>query len=146
MSNYNAAPGWYPDGQGNQRYWDGAAWSEHVTPMYPGGGTSMPAAAQTPLPTKAQPLAAADLIASGEEITNTIEAPEGKVSITSKNVVISEANGQVTLLARSQVTSASAAPNDLGGYSVLIQAGGLSKTISAASADDAKVLIGLAAG
>ena len=106
----------------------------------------MPAAAQTPLPTKAQPLAAADLIASGEEITNTIEAPEGKVSITSKNVVISEANGQVTLLARSQVTSASAAPNDLGGYSVLIQAGGLSKTISAASADDAKVLIGLAAG
>ena len=145
MSNYNAAPGWYPDGQGNQRYWDGAAWSEHVTPMYPAGGTT-PAAAQAPLPTKPEPLAAADLIASGEEITNTIEGPEGTISITSKSVVNGAAGGQVTLLARSQVSSVSATPNDLGGYTVTIQAGGVTQTISAANADDAKTLVGLAAG
>lgn len=28
-------PGWYPDGQGNQRYWDGAGWTEHVQPQQP---------------------------------------------------------------------------------------------------------------
>lgn len=25
-----APAGWYPDGQGNERYWDGSAWTEHV--------------------------------------------------------------------------------------------------------------------
>ncbi|WP_157805193.1 DUF2510 domain-containing protein [Mumia flava] len=25
-----AAAGWYPDGQGNERYWDGSSWTEHV--------------------------------------------------------------------------------------------------------------------
>ena len=91
-------------------------------------------------------MAAADLIASGEEITNTVEGPEGTISITSKSVVISAASGQVTLLARSQVSSVSATPNDLGGYTVTIQAGGVTQTISAANADDAKTLVGLAAG
>lgn len=28
----NAAPGWYPDGTGGQRWWNGAAWSEHTAP------------------------------------------------------------------------------------------------------------------
>lgn len=28
--NQQAPAGWYPDGRGNQRYWDGAAWTEHV--------------------------------------------------------------------------------------------------------------------
>ena len=26
---------WYPNGNGNERYWDGAAWTEHV--RQPGG-------------------------------------------------------------------------------------------------------------
>lgn len=26
------APGWYPDGQGNERYWDGLAWTEQIRP------------------------------------------------------------------------------------------------------------------
>ena len=32
-----ATPGWYPDPQmpGTQRYWDGAAWSDHVAPAAP---------------------------------------------------------------------------------------------------------------
>jgi hypothetical protein len=25
-------PGWYPDGQGGQRWWDGSAWTEHTQP------------------------------------------------------------------------------------------------------------------
>lgn len=25
--------GWYPDGQGQQRYWDGYQWTEHVAPL-----------------------------------------------------------------------------------------------------------------
>jgi len=28
--NEQAAAGWYPDGQGNQRYWDGSAWTDQV--------------------------------------------------------------------------------------------------------------------
>ena len=25
-------PGWYPDGQGGQRWWDGTQWTEHTQP------------------------------------------------------------------------------------------------------------------
>ncbi|WP_259340675.1 DUF2510 domain-containing protein, partial [Clavibacter michiganensis] len=29
-----AAPaGWFPDGSGQLRYWDGSAWTQHVAPM-----------------------------------------------------------------------------------------------------------------
>lgn len=31
--------GWYPDGTGSQRWWDGQQWSEHAAPM-PAGATS----------------------------------------------------------------------------------------------------------
>lgn len=34
-----APAGWHPDGQGNERYWDGAAWTDQIRPL---GGTSMP--------------------------------------------------------------------------------------------------------
>jgi hypothetical protein len=27
-----AAAGWYPSGPGEQRYWDGSAWTEHIAP------------------------------------------------------------------------------------------------------------------
>jgi hypothetical protein len=29
------APGWYPDVRGEQRYWDGVRWTEHVVPQAP---------------------------------------------------------------------------------------------------------------
>ncbi|WP_307215542.1 DUF2510 domain-containing protein [Microbacterium sp. SORGH_AS_0888] len=29
------AAGWYDDGQGQQRYWDGVRWTEHVAPLAP---------------------------------------------------------------------------------------------------------------
>lgn len=37
-------PGWYPDGQGGQRWWDGSQWTEHTQP--PTGDT--PAAPEAP--------------------------------------------------------------------------------------------------
>lgn len=30
------APGWYPDNQGGQRWWDGTKWTEHHAPAAPG--------------------------------------------------------------------------------------------------------------
>ncbi|MCS0499678.1 DUF2510 domain-containing protein [Protaetiibacter mangrovi] len=35
-----AAPGWYPDGSGGQRWWDGRGWTEHTAP---GAGVAQPA-------------------------------------------------------------------------------------------------------
>jgi len=29
------APGWYPTPDGQQRYWDGHRWTEHVAPIAP---------------------------------------------------------------------------------------------------------------
>jgi hypothetical protein len=44
MSQYPA--GWYPDGSGSQRYWDGTKWTEHVAPG--GAGAEGPPMAPEP--------------------------------------------------------------------------------------------------
>lgn len=38
-------PGWYPDGSGVTRYWDGGAWTEHVAPPPAPGAPGAPQAA-----------------------------------------------------------------------------------------------------
>ena len=38
-------PGWYPDGQGGQRWWDGNQWTEHTVPPE---GSDRPAAPEQP--------------------------------------------------------------------------------------------------
>ncbi len=38
-------PGWYPDGQGGQRWWDGNQWTEHTVPPE---GSDRPAAPEPP--------------------------------------------------------------------------------------------------
>src|SRR5690349_5677746 len=37
----NASPGWYPQNDGTQRYWDGQAWTDHTAP---GASPSVPPA------------------------------------------------------------------------------------------------------
>ena len=63
-------PGWYPDGQGGQRWWDGTQWTEHTQP--PGGGASgAPATPPTPGPsdqaTVVAPNRAADFTPGGAQ-------------------------------------------------------------------------------
>ncbi|HWJ66122.1 MAG TPA: DUF2510 domain-containing protein [Nocardioides sp.] len=43
-------PGWYPDGQGGQRWWDGTQWTEHTQPGDggQGGAPAAPAGPQGP--------------------------------------------------------------------------------------------------
>lgn len=42
-------PGWYPDGQGGQRWWDGSQWTEHTQPPE-GGAPAAPASPAAPQP------------------------------------------------------------------------------------------------
>ncbi len=41
-------PGWYPDGQGGQRWWDGTQWTEHTQPPAAPAAPSAPAAPAAP--------------------------------------------------------------------------------------------------
>lgn len=38
----NTPAGWYDDGSGNQRYWDGSAWTEHTAPTTTAGQSATP--------------------------------------------------------------------------------------------------------
>jgi hypothetical protein len=57
-------PGWYPDGQGGQRWWDGRQWTEHTQPGDAGGQRPTPETPQAPpaadAPTQVAPNRAAD--------------------------------------------------------------------------------------
>ncbi|MEO3938574.1 DUF4352 domain-containing protein [Dermatophilaceae bacterium Soc4.6] len=46
----NAAPGWYPQPDGQQRYWDGRQWTEHLAPGSVGNAPMAPMAAVGPVP------------------------------------------------------------------------------------------------
>ena len=45
----NAQAGWYDDGSGNQRWWDGERWTDGVQPA-PTGAASPPAPTSAPAP------------------------------------------------------------------------------------------------
>ncbi len=36
-----AAPGWYPDGSGGQRWWDGRGWTQHTAPASPAAASGV---------------------------------------------------------------------------------------------------------
>lgn len=60
MSSSNAGPpaaGWYPDPQqpGQQRYWDGNAWTEHRAPSAPSEQSGSAAGPAVAGPVKARP-------------------------------------------------------------------------------------------
>ncbi len=48
-------PGWYPDGQGSQRWWDGVRWTDHVQPAAPPISPAEPAAPPAPAATGFDP-------------------------------------------------------------------------------------------
>lgn len=61
-------PGWYPDPQdaGRQRYWDGAAWTEHVSTPDPAATTPIPAAPSQGVPSQpATPQAPTQPVSTG---------------------------------------------------------------------------------
>jgi hypothetical protein len=56
--------GWYPDGQGATRYWDGSQWTQHTAPQ-PGGAPAARPAGVTRSPLFVAAMAAAALAAIG---------------------------------------------------------------------------------
>lgn len=48
-------PGWYPDGQGGQRWWDGTQWTEHTQPPASPEPPAAPEAPATPPPPASPP-------------------------------------------------------------------------------------------
>lgn len=46
--NQSAPPGWYPDGQGGQRWWDGTQWTAHTQPPPAPATSDRPAPTQPP--------------------------------------------------------------------------------------------------
>ena len=46
--NQSTPPGWYPDGQGGQRWWDGNQWTEHTLPPPEPQASDRPAPAEPP--------------------------------------------------------------------------------------------------
>jgi hypothetical protein len=56
-NNPNVPPGWYPDGQGSQRWWDGTQWTEHVQPAAPQQPAQPPAPQQQPAAPQQHPAA-----------------------------------------------------------------------------------------
>lgn len=56
MSEDTPAPGWYLDGDGHQRWWDGTGWTERTLPP-PGAGPTEPGTPSTgPATGPAKPL------------------------------------------------------------------------------------------
>ena len=56
MNDAQAPAGWYPDGQGGQRWWDGTAWTEHTMPAaQPGPGPAAPSAPTQVAPQSSPP-------------------------------------------------------------------------------------------
>jgi hypothetical protein len=86
-------PGWYPDAQGQQRYWDGNQWTEHVAPAAggpaTGGGPAAGATGQSsPLLIVALVLAAVTVVGNflawatfGDLSAAGIDGSDGKIVI-----------------------------------------------------------------
>ncbi|WP_181407491.1 DUF2510 domain-containing protein [Nocardioides sambongensis] len=53
-------PGWYPDGQGNQRWWDGTQWTDHTQPGTGADGGAGAGGSVHDQPTQIAPNRAAD--------------------------------------------------------------------------------------
>lgn len=65
--------GWYDDGRGQMRYWDGAAWTEHVAPPV------APAAPPTPPTATAPPVPQPDAVGAAPAVPPTGAYPPAAV-------------------------------------------------------------------
>ena len=97
-------PGWYPDAQGQQRYWDGNQWTEHVAGA-PAAAPAAAAAADAPSPLLLVALALAGVTIAGnfvpwaslgDQSVTGVDGTDGKIVIGLMAVAI------VALLAGAQ--------------------------------------------
>lgn len=68
----NVDPGWYPDGSGQLRYWDGQAWTEHTHPLPPPVAVAPGAA-----PTEVMPIAVEPSLNATQPLPVMSGAPMG---------------------------------------------------------------------
>lgn len=101
-----APAGWYPQPDGTQRYWDGTAWTEHIS------GTPQAAPSETPAPAVAEPAAKAKAASKPKAVA----AAAPSETAASEPVVIASSDGPMPLGGVAQPMQAAvpvASPSDL---------------------------------
>jgi len=78
MTQSNTPAGWYDDGHGSERFWDGNAWTEQTRPLGGGSTPEAPAAPEAP----ATPDSAATMFAPGGGAPSTPSTPSNPATPT----------------------------------------------------------------
>lgn len=57
--------GWYPDGRGSLRWWDGTQWTSYTAPIPPSGGQPLPTPGARSRKSRLPPIAVVGIVAGG---------------------------------------------------------------------------------